>query len=192
MPIEDVRAAKAALRKRFLALRKAMDPDEKAEADRAIAERVLALKQYREADCLLCYISTPLETDTGRILEQAWADGKAVAAPYCVPGNRELRFYRIKDRSELRPGPFGILEPRPDQTKRVDFSQEKTDRHLCIVPGLCYDKECYRLGYGGGYYDRFLAGYTGSTVGICYSVCVLPRLPRETFDKPVKLLIMQK
>ena len=81
-----------------------------------------------------------------------------------------------------------MLEPRPDPEKRVkDFSAG-----LCLIPALCYDWHGYRLGYGKGYYDRFLAGYGGHMIGLCYSECVRRRLPHGRFDRPAELLVTDR
>ena len=90
--------------------------------------------------------------------------------------------------ADLAPGAFGVLEPVPERCRLVtDYS-----RGLCIVPGLCFDAEGYRLGYGKGYYDRFLSAFRGVTVGICYTACTQWRLPHGRYDRQIQLLITEK
>ncbi len=187
MPIEDIRRLKTRLREQYRAVRTNMEPEFRRDCDQRIAERVRALWQYRNCRQILVYVSTPIEVDTYPIIHQALADGKRVAVPRCVPDTRRMEFYYINSLEDLSPGTFGVLEPQPQKENLVtDFS-----RSLCIVPAFCYDFNGYRLGYGKGYYDRFLAGYEGDRIGICYSSCIRRRLPHGRFDRPVQLLITE-
>ena len=185
MSVGDIRPIKATLREQYKTLRREMPPEIKAQRDRQIAGRVAALWQYKRCRQLLTYVSTPIEVDTLEIIRRALADGKRVAVPRCVPGTRDMEFYWINGVEELEPGTFGVLEPRPDPKRKVtDFSNG-----LCLVPALCYDWRGYRLGYGKGYYDRFLAGFGGHMIGVCYSDCIRRKLPHGRFDRPVELLV---
>ena len=185
MPITDIRPLKTAMREHYKQLRRDMSPEKKGEMDRAIARRVANLWQYRHNRILLTYVSTAIEVDTMAIIEQAWADGKRVAVPRCVPGTRDMQFFFITSPDDLEPGMFGVLEPIPDKCEEMsDFS-----RGLCLIPALCYDFKGYRLGYGKGYYDRFLARFGGDMIGIEYSSCVKPQLPHGRYDRPVSLLV---
>lgn len=188
MQVEDIRPIKAGLREQCKAYRRAMKPEVKADYDREIARRVSGLWQYKNNSILLAYVSTSIEVDTHAIIRNALADGKRVAVPRCVPGTRDMEFYLIGGLSELRPGSFGVLEPIPDPQRRL---QDSTGG-LCLVPALCYDWKGYRLGYGKGYYDRFLSRFSGCIVGICYSECVRRRLPHGRFDRPVELLVTER
>lgn len=99
-----------------------------------------------------------------------------------------MEFYLIKGEEDLEPGMFGVLEPVPERCQKVtDYSGG-----ICIVPGLSFDAGGFRLGYGKGYYDRFLSQFQGVTVGICYSNCTQWKLPHGRYDKPVNLLITDK
>lgn len=188
MPLEDIRPIKSELRDRYKALRRNMEPSFKESCDATIAKRVVGLWQYAKNRRLFTYVSTAIEVDTRRIIERALADGKQVAVPRCVPGTRDMEFYLIRGLDELEPGTFGVLEPRPDPARLVkDFSSG-----LCLIPALCYDWHGYRLGYGKGYYDRFLANFGGHMVGICYSECVRRKLPHGRFDRPAELLVTER
>ena len=188
MSVGDIRPIKATLREQYKTLRREMPPEIKAQRDRQIAGRVAALWQYKRCRQLLTYVSTPIEVDTLEIIRRALADGKRVAVPRCVPGTRDMEFYWINGVEELEPGTFGVLEPRPDPKRTVtDFSNG-----LCLVPALCYDWRGYRLGYGKGYYDRFLAGFGGHMIGVCYSDCIRRKLPHGRFDRPVELLVTDR
>jgi 5-formyltetrahydrofolate cyclo-ligase len=187
MPLTDIRPVKAALREKYRNIRTAMTPEEKKGYDDAIAEQVRRLWQYEKNDTLLVYVSTPIEVDTHKIIVQALKDGKKVAVPRCVEGTRNMEFYYIRSLDDLAPGSFGVLEPAPvEETLMTDFS-----KGLCIVPAFSYDWSGYRLGYGKGYYDRFLSAFNGNIIGICYSSCVQRSLPHGRFDRPVELLVTE-
>ena len=188
MPVGDIRPIKAGLREQYKRLRRNMPREIQDAYDETIARRVAALWQYKRCRMLLTYVSTAIEVDTRRIIERALADGKQVAVPRCVPGTRDMEFYLIRGLDELEPGTFGVLEPRPDPARLVkDFSSG-----LCLIPALCYDWHGYRLGYGKGYYVRFLANFGGHMVGICYSECVRRKLPHGRFDRPAELLVTER
>ncbi len=184
----DIRPLKMQLREQYKTLRREMPPREKARCDRRIAERVASLWQYKRCRLLLTYVSTDIEVDTAAIIQRALADGKTVAVPRCVPGTRRMEFYRIDGMEELEKGSFGVLEPRPVRERLItDFRTG-----LCIVPALSYDWSGYRLGYGKGYYDRFLSRFGGDMIGICYSSCVRRVLPHGKYDRPVSLLVTER
>ncbi len=189
MPVADIRPVKEGLRQKYKQQRAVMQPEEKAQIDEVIAARVASLWQYQRCRMLLIYVSTKIEVDTFRIIEHALAEGKTVAVPRCVPGTRQMEFYRIDSVDELEPGTFGVLEPLPNPEKLVaEFAQDS----LCVVPALSYDWNGFRLGYGKGYYDRFLSKYNGVMIGICYSDCVQRKLPHGRFDRPVELLVTER
>ncbi len=188
MPLEDIRRLKTRLREQYRAVRANMALEERADCDRRIAETVRKLWQYRDCRLVLTYVSTAIEVDTRQIINQALADGKRVAVPRCVPNTRNMEFYYIESLDDLSAGTFGVLEPLPNPQNLVtDFSCS-----LCIIPAFCYDFGGYRLGYGKGYYDRFLAHYEGDRIGICYSNCVRRHLPHGRYDRPAQLLITEK
>ncbi len=187
MPIEDIRKLKMRLRAQFRSIREETEPSVREAADIRIAETVRKLWQYRVCRQILVYVSTPVEVDTHRIIKQALADGKRVAVPRCVPDTREMEFYYIESMDELSPGSFGVLEPAADSARLVrDYAHS-----LCLIPAFAYDFAGYRLGYGKGYYDRFLAGFDGHMIGICYSSCVRRFLPHGRFDRAVQLLVTE-
>ncbi len=188
MPIEDIRQLKTRLRTQFRTIREEMEPSVRSRADESIANMVRKLWQYRVSRQILVYVSTPIEVDTHRIIAQALADGKRVAVPRCVPDTRQMEFYYIRSMGDLAPGSFGVLEPAPDPANLVT----DTTSSMCLIPAFSYDFTGYRLGYGKGYYDRFLANYQGHMIGICYSACVRRYLPHGRFDRPVQLLVTEK
>ena len=186
--MKDIREYKINLRNFYRSIRQKLSVQDKLSLDQKVFERVLRLNQYATAQLLLVYVSTAIEVDTKMLIEKALEDGKRVGVPRCVPGTREMEFYEIHSLDELEPGTFGVLEPNPNPEKLLP----QDPGGLCIIPGLCFDNFGYRLGYGKGYYDRFLSGYTGVTVGICYSSCVRGSLIHGRFDRPVELLVTDR
>ena len=184
MPLINVRKRKHELRARFKRFRAECPPELKKSLDKRLFERFASLEEYRAADVLFAYISQPIECDTSAIIADALEKGKRVAVPKCHKTSNEMDFYFIKSYDDLN----GILEPVPERCeKAVDFSCG-----LCLVPGLSFDLQGYRLGFGKGYYDRFLSDFGGTTVGICYSKCTMGELPRGTFDRAVDIVLTEK
>ena len=189
MQIRNIKEEKNRLREKARKVRRGYSPEEKKRLDQSVLKRLTGLYQYREATTILTYVSKSLETDTIGLIERAWRDGKRVAVPRCIDGTRQMTFYYITELSQLEKCSFGVLEPRPDICEAVVTPPKNS---LCIVPGMAFDCEGYRLGYGKGYYDRFLSDYHGVTAGICYSDCIRWRLPRGRFDRPVDILVTDR
>lgn len=178
------------LRRRLLEQRAAISG--RREKDRAIFEAVSALPLYQNAGQILCYVSTSQEADTRALLKAALREGKEVFVPLCLPENR-LAFYQIFSMEDLRPGRFGILEPDPSrQAMWNSEGSEECKNVLCLVPGVAFDMLGFRLGYGKGYYDRFLAGRKIPCVGLCYRELVVPKLPVDEYDQRVGLLATEE
>ena len=188
MSLIDIRPIKTELRQKYRSLRQSMPQEIKDERDEAISRQVRRLWQYQNNDILLIYVSTAIEVDTFRIIRNAIEDGKKVAVPRCIPDSRNMEFYYIDSTDDLAPGMFGVLEPAADPQRLYT----ENDGGLCIVPAFSYDWAGYRLGYGKGYYDRFLSRFQGNIVGICYSDCVQRSLPHGRYDRPVELLVTEK
>jgi 5-formyltetrahydrofolate cyclo-ligase len=146
------------------------------------------LNEYKQCEILVCFVSTAIEVDTHKLIRHALDNGKAVAVPRCIDGTSLMQFYLINSLDDLEPGSFSVLEPIVDRCKKID----EFVHSVCIVPGLGFDMKGYRLGYGKGYYDRFLEGYKDKTIGICYNSCLKNLLPHGKYDKPVDILISEK
>jgi len=156
------------------------------DADRKILQQLLRTDAFRACDLLLSYVSVASEADTRALLSHCFAVGKRVAVPRCAPQG-VMHFYEVRSFEALKLSPLGIPEPDPDLPMPA-FS-EKT---LCVVPGLLFDLAGHRIGYGGGYYDRFLAAFPGKTVGLCLEALLCERLPHEPFDCPVQTIITEQ
>lgn len=188
MPINDIRVYKTNLRNKYKNLRREMPPDVKAEHDESIRRRLQSLHQYKSAKTLLTFVSTAIEVDTREIITQALEQGKRVAVPRCVDGTREMEFYLITSFDDLEPRTFGVLEPSPEKCALLT----NYNSSVCIVPGLAFDYAGYRLGYGKGYYDRFLSGYSQLKIGVVYASCMTRSLLHGRYDVAVELLVTEK
>ncbi len=178
-----IAAEKAALRRSVKDT--ILPPGEKAHSDTLLLERFLALSPVVQASSLLLFYGVDTEPDTVRLLEPLAAMGKTLALPRCLPHRgMEARLYR--GTSHLLPGPFGI--PEPDTACPV-IARDRFD--VILVPALCCDRLCYRLGHGGGYYDRYLSGYSGLTVALCRDKLLQTSLPADRLDIPVGLVLTE-
>ena len=151
--------------------------------NKSIAESVLNSQQYKNADKIYAYWSVDSEVDTHIIISKALDDGKKVALPKCTDKDGNMKFYYITSISDLIDGMYGIKEPQV-KSQAENF----TECSLCLVPALSFDVDGYRLGYGKGYYDRFLSRFTGVSIGLCYTDCLCEKLPRDNYDKRVNYI----
>lgn len=176
---------KAALRARMAAIRDGIAADERAAKSAAIARRLVEWPQFAGARTVLAFLSTRSEVLTAPIIVAALQQGKLVGAPRTRVGDRRLDFRQLRDPAgDLTPGPFGILEPGP-AAPPVDPARAD----VILVPGLGFDQRGYRVGYGGGFYDRLLQLTTGATVGIAFDEQVLETLPYAGHDRPVQWIV---
>lgn len=185
MQINDIRDEKSRLRAKYRQLRNSLSEYEREKRDELITARLTGLEQYKSVQQIFCYVSTGSEVGTHRLIAQAIEDSKAVAVPKCRADCR-LDFYYINSIGDLSPGAYGIAEPREGLEKADDLSG------LCIVPGLLFDLGGFRLGYGKGYYDRFLPHFDGVKVGLCFEEFLIDSLPRYSTDCRVDMIITDK
>ena len=176
---------KAALRRELLAQRDAVPQRE--EKSRAVGDGVLALPAYQKARQVLLYLSKGSEVDTWEVFARAVAEGKEVYAPRCLDGEGTMGFFQVTSPQELLQGRFGLWEPDPRRCAPWRWREGA----LCLVPGIAFDRQGYRLGYGKGYYDRFLAGFSGTAAGLCFRELALERLPRGPQDRRVDVLVTE-
>ena len=188
MLLVNVREEKRRLRARYKKLRAQCPADVKQRLDKALTANLLGLAEYRDCETLFIFVSSPIECETRGIILDALKKKKKVAVPRCADRSGRMDFYYIRSLDELSPGTFSLLEPDPEKCERVaDLS-----KGLCVVPGLCFDLEGYRVGFGKGYYDRFLDEFGGVTVGICYAKYTLKQLPRGAHDRRTDIIVTEK
>lgn len=184
----DIRPIKKKMRAEAKESRLSMDSFTKSSFDKKICNKLLNLWAVRETDTFLCYVSTEIEVDTKEFINALLSAGKKVAVPRCEGGPSEMNFYYINSLDELSSGSFGVLEPQSDKEKMLT----ETENTICIVPAFMFDKSGYRLGYGKGYYDRYLSKYKGSTIGICYSRNIKDELFHGKYDRTVDMIVTEK
>ncbi len=179
---------KQTLRSQVLQFRSQLSMAEVKKLSRRISLRVSSMKKYQEAENILFYAAFRNEVDTWEILQHSCAAGKNVCLPRTYPTEKKITAVQLKwdghTLTNLTEGPYGILEPRGPEC-----DAGKLD--LVFVPGAAFDKCGYRIGYGGGYYDRFLSGIASSiqTVGLCFSFQLLGQVPHEQHDIPLSYIV---
>ena len=173
---------KKLLRTQIREKKRAMTAAEIEEKSARLCELFTALPGYKNANTIYGYLPYNQEVRTVPMLEQALRDGKKVAVPKVY--GEQMRFICMNDLSQVATGYAGIPEPIADEP----VADDKTA--LVLMPGLAFDREGHRIGYGGGFYDRFLAAEPEHpTVALCYDFQILPKLETEEFDIPVDLVL---
>ena len=175
---------KKALRKEFSALRKSLKNEAR---DAGISARLLSLSKIKAADTVLLYASFGSETDTWGPAEKLLASGKVTAFPKSGE-NGIMTFHKVTDLSQLSDGKYGIKEPDTS----LPFPEITADT-VCIVPGLAFTEKGGRLGYGGGFYDRFLAAHPGvCRIALAYEGMLTAELPLMPHDLRVDIIVTEE
>ncbi len=172
---------KQTLRQKRKEERLRLSPEARAAADHLIAEHILASEAYHAADCVLLYSAIRGEVDLHEVACAALRDGKTVAYPRTSGG--QMTFHIVRALSELVPGEMHIPSPSEGAPTAA-----LTDRTLMLLPALAYDRDGYRLGWGGGYYDRFLVSYPGIKMGVTREAGLSAAIPHDTHDLPVNMI----
>lgn len=186
MRITDEKLPKQQMRKQCLELRGELTAKERKASDVEIISRLLCTEEYSRADMILTYVSVGDEPDTIGLIHAAFANGKKVAVPKCMSGNT-MEFYLIASMDDLKEGKYGLLEPDESKCKKAEL----TESCICVVPGLAFDAKGYRLGRGGGYYDRFLKDFKGISMGVCYQDFFRLELEHQAFDVAVDIIVTE-
>ena len=173
---------KQELRQKIRQQKRAMTEAQIDEKSARLGQLFAETEAYRNASTIYGYLPYNQEVRTVPMLEQALRDGKRVAVPKCY--GDEMRFIYLEDLSKVEKGYAGIPEPIADEPVAEDTTA------LVLMPGLAFDPEGHRIGYGGGFYDRFLEKEPNHpTVALCYDFQMLPQLKTEEFDIPVDLVL---
>ncbi|MCD7773631.1 MAG: 5-formyltetrahydrofolate cyclo-ligase [Ruminococcus sp.] len=177
---------KSALRQKFLNARRKISKSEIDAASEIIFGKVPALEEFEKSRKILLYASYNNEVSTYNFFELARKLSKQIYFPKCQ-ANGEMRFFEVSSLSELSPGMYGISEP-----DECTCEYENSSDTLCIVPAICFDKRGFRLGYGKGYYDRFLSAFEGLAIGVVMDKFMVEYLPTLPTDIRVKKIISDK
>lgn len=179
---------KQRLREEHLAAREVLSEQERSVLDNRITQKLLATSEYAEATTVLTYVSGSSEVSTRMFIECALRDGKTVAVPRCLPGHC-LEFVAIASLEQLVAAPFNLLEPAKELPT---VTEDQKNNSICIVPALLVDTKGYRLGYGAGFYDRFLSTYPGKKICLAYQQSLSrTTLPHTAFDVAVDVVITE-
>ena len=186
--MNTVATEKQRLREVRLAARETLSEQERCVLDDCITQKLLATPEYAEATTVLTYVSVSSEVSTRMFIECALRDGKTVAVPRCMPGRR-LEFVAIASLEQLVAAPFNLLEPAKELPA---VTEDQKNNSICIVPALLVDTKGYRLGYGAGFYDRFLSTYPGKKICLAYQQSLSrTTLPHTAFDVAVDVVITE-
>ncbi len=193
MAVTDQNLAQGMLKKTLRAQmrqqRRAVPPAERARASAMIKQNLTALEAYQRARTIHTYVSWQDEVDTHAVISEALQAGRRVAVPKVQRAARTLVHYFIDDFSALEAGAYGILEPSEEKGARK--VAEKNAFDLVLIPGLAFDREGHRLGYGAGYYDRFLAESRMPKIGLAFATQVVERVPKTAHDQRVDFIVTE-
>lgn len=192
---QNITDEKRRIRKNVLALRDAMTSEVRMEKSSRITKRLFTTEAYRSADVILTYVNYQSEVITTALIKRALADRKLVFAPK-VAGD-DMDFYRIMGMSSLKEGYRGILEPSGDEIFKEKISFENSKKTLIIMPGAVFDEKRHRIGYGKGFYDRYLMrmeelGITVHTMALCFECQVLQNIPYGIHDRKPDFVLTEK
>ncbi|OPX90439.1 MAG: 5-formyltetrahydrofolate cyclo-ligase family protein [Pelotomaculum sp. PtaB.Bin104] len=183
--------SKEALRKKVLQERMALSPEEVARKSDPIMEKIIKMKEFSQASTVMVYLDFRNEVQTGALVQQVLADGKRLVVPRTEVTQHQLLPCVLKNYpGDLQPGAWGILEPKADCVRPV----KPAEINLIIVPGVAFDLCGNRLGYGGGYYDRFLlqTGPDALFIAPAFELQILPQVFPGEHDVPVHYLVTEK
>jgi len=169
---------KKEIRKKYRNIRKNIP--NKSELDKIIYNKVINNPHVKKANTILTYVSTKEEVDTINLIKY-FLNNKLVAVPKIE--NNIMNFYYINSLEDLEIGNYNILEPT-NKFKVTNF-----DNTVSLTPGICFSKDLYRIGYGGGYYDKFYENNNIYSIGLTYKACLIDTINKDEFDKKVNLII---
>ena len=156
-----------------------------------IFERLIDLPQYTQARTVLCYVSFRSEVSTHAFFARMWADGKRVIVPYCQAQHLEL--FCFSSFSDLAPGTLGILEPKPEVRGQDHRRAKVQELDLLVIPGLAFDRQGGRLGYGKGYFDRLLLGARPDALlaAVAFECQLFDAVPMQPYDVRVDAVVTE-
>jgi len=177
------------LRGFYLNYRSNIDNEQRESAGMAIKEAFLNLDEVKKATHFLLYFSLRNEVNTRVLIEELLAEGKKVYLPYCIVKDKELRISPVNNLDDdLITGAYGIKEPR------LRLNSSIKDLDIVVVPGIAFTRNGHRIGYGGGYYDRFLVKLPDKcrTIGLTYHSLLVQTLPFDPHDQQINIVVTEK
>lgn len=179
------------LRKNLLNQRKSMDIQNVTAFSNKIMSTIMELPQFINSKNIMLYLSFNKEVNTYPLIKWCFDNGKTVIAPYCIQDKREIVPFKITNlTSDLAKSTFGVMEPKHDLLEKANIE----DIDLILVPGVVFDVNCNRIGFGAGYYDRFLPKIAKNTptIGIAYDYQIIDEIPTGKYDVSLDFIITEK
>ncbi|ASK63190.1 5-formyltetrahydrofolate cyclo-ligase [Virgibacillus phasianinus] len=179
---------KSKLRNQGIKYLKSLSKEEKISIEEKLTYELVNSDLWKQSSSIGVTISQGFEWDTRGIIETAWKENKLVSVPKCDPVHKKLTFYHLHTYEQLEVVYYNLKEPNPDNSQAID----KNSIELLLVPGLLFNKHGYRIGFGGGYYDRFLADFPNSTASLVSDGQFEHEIPVEKYDLPVNYIVTEQ
>ncbi len=181
--------SKTEIRKRLLGLRNSLSTEQITAGSGEIVTRLMWIEEIRKAATLMVYLSFGSEVDLDGLIRWCWGEGKRIVVPFCRPESRELTACRIDGFNELETGHYGIRAPKEGLIRPVDGGEIE----VILVPAVAFDRRGYRIGYGGGYYDRFLPQAPQAVkIGVAFASQIIEEIPVDGHDLPVDMIVTER
>ena len=181
--------SKTEIRKSLLSLRNSLSTKEITTGSSEIVARLMRIEEIRKAATLMVYLSFGSEVRTDDLIRWCWEEGKRIVVPFCHVESRELTACRIDGFDELKTGHYGIRAPKEGLLRPVDGREIE----VILVPAVAFDRRGYRIGYGGGYYDRFLPRTPQAVkIGVAFASQIIEEIPVDGHDLPVDLIVTER
>lgn len=152
-----------------------------------IIEKLISSPDWKNANTIATTMPMQHEIDTTLFIQACWRLHKNVVVPKCNHKTKEMQFFNITSFEQLETGYFGIQEPIESLCKKIN----KDEIDLIVVPGVAFTARGDRLGYGGGYYDRYLSNYAGNLIALAYDLQIVQKLPIEAHDQRIPLIFTE-
>ncbi|WP_432663492.1 5-formyltetrahydrofolate cyclo-ligase [Wukongibacter baidiensis] len=181
---------KKKLRKNLLKNREVMEKQTVEKLSKKIMKNVIKIPEFKQSKVVMIYLSFKNEVETNELIDWCFEQGKEVVIPYCVVDNRQIIPCKLDvERKGLKKNKYGIWEPKKDSMVTVEI--ENIDS--IIIPGVGFDENCNRLGFGGGYYDRFLVKRKKNipAIAICYQNQIIKSVPTDNYDIPMDMVVTE-
>lgn len=187
----EIRKHKTEIRKQHLERRAAIPPEVRKIKDEKICKNILSSAAFRYADVILLYYPVKGEVNILPLLEAAVNAGKKVAFPRCCTEDHTMRFHYVTSADDFEKGSYGLREPFASLPE-FDLQTGYEHNVLCLVPAVVYDRKGYRIGYGGGYYDRFFGQFKPASIGVAYDEFIIKNVPHGRYDIFVDVVVSER
>lgn len=187
----EIRKHKIEIRKQHLERRAAIPTEVRKVRDGKICRNILSSAAYRYADIILLYYPVKGEVNILPLMEAAVRAGKQVAFPRCRAEDHTMVFRYVSCEQDFEVGAYGLREPL-ESLPAFDPKTDGEKNVLCIVPAVVYDRRGYRIGYGGGYYDRFFGQFRPASIGVAYEEFIVKNVPHGRYDISVDVVVSER